>query len=124
MAYEVTILESSKELTNREKIRMKDTTDSVPLDGATQTGEPLIFSPESWAILGIHNDKGEDKDYKNYLVIDSNGVKYRTGSESFWNAFTNIWNELKDETEEWEIKVYRLPSKNRSGKDFITCSLV
>ena len=121
--YFAEVLESSIELTNRERIKMKDTSDCVALDKATQEGE-VIISPDYWAIISIHNEKSDDKDYVNYIVVDRDGTKYKTGSQSFWSAFQNIDAELKDETEPYDIKVYRLPSKNRSGKDFITCSLV
>ena len=35
-----------------------------------------------------------------------------------------LYEEMKDEDEEWAIKVYRLPSKNYKGKEFITCSVI
>lgn len=121
--YFVEVVESSIELTTRERIKMKDTSDCVALDKATQE-EAVIISPAYWAILNIHNEKAQDKDYTSYIVVDRDGTKYKTGSQSFWSAFQNIDAELKDEEEPYEIKIYRLPSKNRSGKDFITCSLI
>lgn len=121
--YRVEVIESSIELNAREKIKIKDTSDSIALDKATQEGE-VIICPKYWAVLGVHNDKSDNPDYTNYIVVDVTGLKYRTGSESFWSAFMNIWNELKEDTDDWDIKVYRLPSKNRSGKDFLTCSLI
>lgn len=126
MAYSVKILEASTELTTHEKIKLKNTSDSQPLDGATMEGE-VIITPEFWVILDVTNDKSNDKNYTNYVIADKDGQKYRTGSESFWNAFKDIWDELEEAGEletDWEIRVYRLPSKNRTGKDFLTCSLV
>ena len=92
------------------------------MDKATQDGE-LVIDPAFWAVLEVHNEKSQDKDYRNYIIADKNGLKFRTGSESFWTAFISIWEELKDE-DDWQVKVYRLPSRNRQGKDFLTCSLV
>lgn len=122
--YSVTIRETNMtELTAREKILLKDTSDAIKLDEATREGE-LIFSPISYAILDVHNDKGEEKDYVQYLIIDSNNNKYLTGSNSFWNSFIDIFDDMAEENEEYEVKAYRLPSKNYKDKDFITCSII
>ena len=76
------------------------------------------------AILKVHNEKSDDKEYLNYVIVDNEGHKFVTGSQSFWSSFINIYEEMKDEDEEWAIKVYRLPSKNYKGKEFITCSVI
>ena len=121
--YSVTIKECSKELTAKERIQIKDTSDVIKLDDATKEA-PVIINPNFYAIIEIHNDNSEDKDYVNYIVVDKDGQRYVTGSESLWNSFMNIFEEMKDETEPWSIKAYRLPSKKRQGKDFITCSVI
>lgn len=122
MAYSASIKESSRELTAKERIMLKDTTSAVKLDQATQV-EDIHISVDSYAILNIHNDKATPTDYENYIILDRNGNKYVTGSQSFWNAFIDIYNEMQNEPEEWSIRVYRHPSKNYSGKDFITCAI-
>lgn len=120
--YKVTVVSASIELSKKDKIRISDTTGAIAIDKATQDGE-LIIDPAYWAVLEVHNEKSQDKDYRNFIIADKNGLKFRTGSESFWTAFISIWEELKDE-DDWQVKVYRLPSRNRQGKDFLTCSLV
>lgn len=122
MAYSASIKESSRELTAKERIMLKDTTSAVKLDQATQV-EDIHISVDSYAILNIHNDKATPTDYENYIILDRNGTKYVTGSQSFWNAFMDIFSEMENESEEWSIRVYRHPSKNYSGKDFITCAI-
>lgn len=124
--YSVEIEESSMELNARAKIILKDTSDAHKLDAIVGEGtdESIVISPVDYAILSIHNEKADDPDYKNYLVIDKDGNKYVTGSTSFWNSFLNIYKEMKAEGEEFEIKIYKLPSKNYNGKSFLTCSLV
>lgn len=122
MAYSASIKESSRELTAKERIMLKDTTSAVKLDQATQV-EDIHISVDSYAILNIHNDKATPTDYENYIILDRNGTKYVTGSQSFWNAFMDIFTEMENESEEWSIRVYRHPSKNYSGKDFITCAI-
>lgn len=121
--YEVSIKESSKELTAKERIALKDTSDAIKLDEALADGE-LTVKPAGYAILNVVNDKADDKEYLQYVVFTDDGKKLVTGSESFWNSFINIFEEMKNETEEWAIKVYKLDSKNYKGKQFITCSII
>lgn len=121
--YSVEIKESSKELSAKERIMLKDTSDAVKLDLACDE-EAVIITPVSFAVLGIHNEKSDNKDYDNYILQDENGEKYVTGSPSFWASFMDIYNEMKEETEKWSIKVYKLDSKNYKGKQFLTCSII
>ena len=121
--YSVTVRETSKELTAKERIQIKDTTDAIRLDESTKESA-VIIDPDFYAILDIHNEKSDDKDYTTYVIVDKDGQRYTTGSPSFWSAFMNIYEEMEEETEPWSIKAYRMPSKNRAGKDFITCSLI
>lgn len=121
--YSVVISETSKELTAKEKVMFKDVSDAIKLDEATQNGE-VVIHPDYYMVLDIHNSKSDNQDYKNYLVVDTDGTKYVTGSNSFWSSFLNIVSEMLDVDEEWGVKVHREPSKNYKGKDFITCSVV
>lgn len=121
--YKVEIREASAELTAKQRIALKDTTGAVKLDVVTQE-EAVLINPEMWAILAVHNEKSSNPDYFNYIVVDKDGTKYVTGSESFWSTFYGIWQEMQGEPEEWAVRAYRSPSKNYTGKDFITCSIV
>ena len=121
--YSVTIRECSRELTAKERIKLKDTSDAIKLDNATQV-ESVTINPDMFAILDIHNERSENKDYTVYIIVDESGQKFTTGSESFWNSFSDIYDDMRGETEDWAIKAYRKPSRNREGKDFITCSIV
>lgn len=120
--YSVSIKETSRNLTAKERIAIKDTTSAVKLDEATQV-ESVTINPSMYAILSIHNDKSDNPDYENYIVVDKNGTKYVTGSQSFWTSFIDIWVEMENEDEDWSVLVYRHPSKNYKGKDFITCAI-
>lgn len=122
--YSVTITETSKELSAKEKVQYKDVSDAVKLDEATQQGD-VIIHPDFYMLLDIHNEKSDNTDYQNYLVVDVDGTKYVTGSKSFWSSFLNIVAEMMDvKDEEWGVKVHREPSKNYKGKDFLTCSVI
>lgn len=120
--YSVEIKECSKELSKKERVMLKDTSSALRLDELTKQSEVELIV-DYFAILDIHNDKSEDKDYLNYVVVSKDGKKYITGSNSFFNSFMNIYSEMRDETEPWTLIVYRKESKNRPGKDFISCSL-
>lgn len=121
--YSVEIVQCSKELSHKERVKIKDTAGAIKLDEVTQEQE-VIIKPAMYAVLAIHNEKAENGDYNVYVVVDEGGTMYTTGSESFWTSFMNIYEEMRDETgEEWAVKAYRLPSKNYKGKDFITCSI-
>lgn len=122
--YEVKINSVSKELTARERVMLKDTRNAIKLDEAVNV-TPLVISPAYYAILDVHNEKSkEDKDFQNYIVVDTAGNKYVTGSTSFFEAFTEIVEEMSGTGEEYEIEIYKLDSKNYKGKQFITCSIV
>lgn len=121
--YSVEVAETSKELTARERILLKDTTNATKLDEVITTDDSLIITPVAYAVLNIHNEKSDNKDYKNYIIEDKDGNTYVTGSESFWSSFINIYNEMINEGE-YAIKCYKLPSKNYNGKAFLTCSIM
>lgn len=124
--FNITIKESSKtDLTARERVLLKDTSNAVKLDEVvTEDGTPFVLSPVAYAVLAVHNEraKSDDKDYEQYLILDSDGNKYVTGSQSFWNSFADIWSDM--EGEPFEMSVYKRPSKNYTGKCFLTCSIV
>ena len=124
--YSIKIAETSKELTPRDRVKFKDTSNAIQLDkAATADGDRLIITPVDYAILEIHNGKSQkNPDYLNYMIIDEAGTKYITGSPSFWTAFKAIWDEMEEEEKGWEIEIYKMPSKNYAGKDFITCSIL
>lgn len=124
--FNITIKESSKtDLTARERVLLKDTSNAVKLDEVvTEDGTPFVLSPAAYAVLAVHNEKAksDDKDYEQYLILDSDGNKYVTGSQSFWNSFADIWSDM--EGEPFEVSIYKKPSKNYTGKCFLTCSIV
>lgn len=126
--YKATVRECSKEITVKERIMLKDTSNATSLDTLTQeanfNGEKVLINVDYYATLDIHNEKSDNKDYVNFIVVDKNGEKYVTGSQSFITSFSDIVDEMMDAGEtEIVIEVYRKESKNYKGKDFITCSI-
>lgn len=126
--YSVEIIESSRELTAREKISAKDFSNATALDTELMdANSTIIITPSAYMILKVHNEHSKnDKDYRKFLIIDTAGNKYVTGSESFFTAFLDIFNAMKEDApgEEYSIEVYKKPSKNYQGKHFLTCSIM
>lgn len=121
--YSVTIDFVSKELTPKERVMIKDTGNASSLDELTNGGS-LVISIDWYAVLSVYNEKSDNKEYKKYVFVDKDGRKYVTGSPSFYNSFCEIYKELEGTGEEITLEIYKSPSKNYSGKSFITCSLV
>lgn len=127
--YKASVSECSKELTVKEKIALKDTSNAIGLDFLTQeanfNGEKVIIDVDYYATINIHNEKSDNKDYINFIVVAKDGTKYVTCSQAFISAFEDIAYELAEAGEsDMTIEVYRKESKNYKGKDFITCSIV
>ena len=124
--YSVKVVDSSKELTKKETVMFKDLSDAINLsEFIDESNDAVIIDVDSYAHLEIHNEHakdGQNKDYDNFVIVDKNGTRYYTGSNSFWASFVGIWEEMKDSDEEWSLKVYKKQSKGK--KDFITCSVM
>lgn len=122
--YSVKVVECTKDLTAKERVKIKDTNNAIRLDEATKSGS-IVIAYDYHAVLAIHNEKLDDPDYQQYIVVDKAGNKYVTGSESFFTAMTEIVDEMSAAGEtDYELEVYRMDSKNYKGKQFITCSIV
>lgn len=122
--YKVEVGETSRPVTAKERIALKDTTSAVRLDEATTKDGRVLIHVDMWAVLNIHNEASEDKEYQQYVIVDSDGSRYVTGSSNFWDSFLDIYEEMENEDEDWSIVVYRVPSKNYKGKEFLTCAIV
>lgn len=124
--YSVEIVESSKELTVREKIALKDYSNAIALDSSLEDVDRFTIYPTAYVKLAVHNEKSkQDKDYTKYVILDNAGNKYVTGSESFFTSFLDIFDTMAKEApgEEYAIDVFKKASKNYNGKSFITCAL-
>lgn len=124
--YKVEISHSTKELSVREKIRIKDLSNAIQLDDATQKEGNVVIDFDYYVILKVHNEfSKDDKDYNKFVIVDKAGNKFVTGSESFMTSLEGIVDEMADAGEtDFEIEVYRKDSKNYTGKQFLTCTIV
>lgn len=124
--YSAKIIKSSKELTAKERVMLKDLSNAQPLDSLVKGGDRILLNPDYYVIVAIHNEKARDgsTDYENIVIIDKTGDKYKTGSQSFISTFQDIMSDMEGCEEEWSLSVYAKESRNREGKYFITCSVV
>lgn len=124
--YSVKIKESSRELSPKEKIKYKDTSDCHKLDDIITEGNPLAIEPIGYVVLAVHNEKSDNTDYEQFLIFTADNSKYVTGSQAFWDSFKDIWDEMGgiEGDEPWMINIYKKPSNNFKGKFFLTCSII
>lgn len=124
--FEVKIKESSIELSAKQKVMYKDTSDAIKLDEVVTETDAVTIEPIGYVVLDVHNEKSDNPDYEQFVILSADGEKYVTGSISFWDSFMNIWTELGgiESEEAWAIKILKSPSKNFKGKFFLTCSVI
>ena len=126
--FTATIREASREFTAKERVMFKDLQNATSaVDFAREAREnnsKATVDVADYAIIDIHNESADNKDYTVYLFIDKAGNKYYTSSDPCWTAFMNIYSEMKDSNEEWGIEFNLIPSKKYSGKEILTCSLI
>lgn len=124
--YKATIIEGATGLSKKEQLMFTDLTDCVSLDEATKESPVMIedLGENCYALLEIHNEKSENVDYQVLIIIDKDGTRYRTGSQTFYSAFKLIYDMMNGSGETWGIKALRRPSKNYQGRDFLTCTVI
>ena len=115
-----------KELTKKERIMLKDLTDCTVLGKEAEESEcDIIIHPAFYAILSVHNDALKEPDYEAYVIVDRDGTKYQTSSDSFISSFRDIISDMEDEDPEtWAVKVTLKQSKSRTGKSFLKAVLI
>lgn len=120
--YKAEVREASKELSKREILRIKNFTSAIALDEMVTEETPLGINYAYHALIDIHNERSDNKDYTKCVVVDDGGAMYVTGSESFYTSLMEICDVMGDE--KFAISVLKKPSKNYKGKSFLTCEIV
>lgn len=123
--YIVKITGSSRELTAREKLKFTDVQNCLSIDTLIdENGGYLLIKPVDYVALDIHNEHADNTDYSKFIVIDTDGNMYSTGSTAFIESFIQITEAMADSGEtDYEIKCYKVKSKNYNGS-FIKCTIV
>lgn len=127
--YSTKIVSTSRELTVKEKITLKDFNDCVGLDTVVTNEQGFIIDPDVIVEVQVHNERAkDDKDYTTIVILDKDGTKYSTSSNSLRDSISDIMDELADLEEadraDLKIKIFKKPSKNYSGKYFLTATVV
>lgn len=121
--FTTTIRESSMELTARDRIKVKDISSSQSLDELVTPDKSFEFTPVATVVLDVHNENSKsDKDYVKYIFVADDGKRYNTGSETLYNNYLDILEEMG--AAPFAIECYKKPSKNYKDKYFLTCALV
>ena len=128
----VEILESSRELTVREKLNIKmgeNTSLDEALGNTIESGaDTLCVNVNGYAVLKIHLDKPDQtgKTERDALAILLEDGCYITASQTFIERFREIWDTMTEDgnTSPVGIAVRRGESKNYKGKYFITCNIL
>lgn len=128
--YKAEITYSTRDLSAREKIKFKDTTNAIPLDDVVTLDKPIELTIDTVVEILVENGaiKGDDNKDKEYIVVvftTDNGDVYKTSSPSFESSIIDIFDELQElnDTDPVTVRIYKRPSKNFNG-EFITCSLI
>lgn len=125
--YKAKVAYSSRELTARERIALvSKMSDAVKLDDVVTPEAGLILSPLYYAVVDVHNEKSENKDYTVLLLVDTDNQVYTTSSASVMKELDNINEEMADAGEEfgtYDIKIVKRESKNYKNKFFMTVTI-
>jgi len=126
--YHTSIKESSRELTSKEKLTLKDFNDAQPLDSVVGT-DGFIIDPDVVAVIAVHNERArDDKDYETIIILDKSGTKYSSSSKSLRDSLSDIMDDLaefaEEDREDMRIKIFKKESKNYTGKYFLTATVV
>lgn len=126
--YEANVTSSLKELTARQRIAVKDFSSADKLNELITAETPkLVIDVDNIIEVTVHNEQSKgNSDYKVYVIIDTNGNKFRTGSETAFTSAMEIYRELEAANElesGFTLEFYKVKSNNFDG-DFIKCNLV
>lgn len=124
--FNLIITESLVNLTKKDLLQLKDLSDAVKLDQATQeaaNGSVIINNVKNIVSLNLVSDDPQNpQEYSKTVVIDGDGIRFVTGSDSFARRAWEIAREM--DGDEFGLKVYRRPSKNYAGREFLSCSVI
>lgn len=117
--YKAEIVDATRELSKREKIRIKDFQSFLKLQDITDN--TIIENVTGLFSVHVENDKSESKEYTVHVIEVNNGENYvYTSSEAFKESLYDIMFEFLGEdgfpVERIDVQVKRIPSKNNSGK--------
>lgn len=125
----VKFIYTSKDLTPRERLKLKERADAIQLSEAVDRAEngyidiyPDIYAQLEITELDDFDDNGDEKVINSFMIISKDGVKYTFTSEALWNSFTNIREEMGEE--EFGIRCFKKQSKKNAAYKYLTCTII
>ena len=121
--YLASFKEGSRAFTVKERLKYKNFNDAIQMEDVIKAGNTIHVA--DWLVYDVLNEALDNPEYTKYVIVDTEGQAYVTGSPSFWKEFMMIWGELNEagELDGMEIKPFKSPSRNFNG-EFMTCALV
>lgn len=122
----ITFIFSSKELSAKERIQIKDRSDAISISSLVDSAGDSFptIEVDYFTVLSVDFDDEEKENFTTLVIRDKNGSKYTTSSTAFRNSFMNIYEELaKDGVDEFVVECYKSPCTNRVG-NYYACRLV
>lgn len=112
--YEQRVIASSKDLTKKDLLRLKDTSAALKLnDEVKADGSKLRLIITGYAFLEVETDS---ETFKKLVLTDSDMNQYQTGSEVLGNSIVQIFEDLGDEIEDGVVvDIFKKKSKNQNG---------
>lgn len=126
--YKVVIAEvtDGKELNFRERARLVKLAGEKKIDKELSFSEnkKLTIKPDYYAILEVHNPSAENEDYSILCFVCGDEL-YTSSSETLKDSYLELLELAKESNEslDFPIEIYGVPSKNYSGREFFTCTI-
>lgn len=115
--YKAELEVGTRELSKREAIRVKDFSSFQKLKDMPDNS--IIENVTGLFVVHVENDKSDSGEYDAFVIEQSGGENYiYTASVPFYESLYDILEEFIEEghiTEQVDIQVKRIPSKNNSG---------
>lgn len=122
--YNAEIKYASKELTRKQQAQLLQANFPTLDQTVLSDGSEFIIDLDFYAVIKIHNEKTENKDYEVCIVFCKDGTAYGTGSASFIQRLEEAWEYMSDSDEPWQLAVSKKNSKTRTGAQFLTCRVI
>ena len=123
--YKALITNYYNELTKMERYKATVLTDAMPINDYTKESD-LRIKLKNVVSLEVESDKADPPKYTSYVYIDSEDNYYTSGSETLYNAIETIWDNFAENgkmPDDVTVRIFRRPSKNHKGLDFLTATV-
>jgi len=125
--YTADVTSCLKDLTARQRIAVKDFSSADKLNEMITAENPkIVIDVDNIIEVTVHNEQSKgNSDYKVYVIVATDGKKFRTGSETAYISAMEIYKELEAADElsgGFTLEFYKVKSNNFDG-DFIKCNL-